>query len=409
MIRRVVLDLTPLRASPTFRRLYLGSLASSLGSAMTRFAVLFQVWEITRNPAATGLLGLLGAVPLLLLAPLGGTLADRRDRRRLMLLAAAGNAVVVAGLATQAVLSVSSAALLYLLVAAQGCLSALGSPAREAVLPTLVETRQVAAARALNTFSWQLTLLAGPALAGVLAARWGVRACYGVDLFSYLFGFLGIAGLPRIRLHTTPQPHLRAMVDSLALAVRHRPLLAAFSLDAALTVLAFPIGLLPALNTQLGGTAQSLGVLMSCLAIGGVGSTLVSGAITNAARPGAAMYVVAVVWCAAVIALGVAPTLPLASAAMVLWGAADILVGIPRGTLVQLASPDDFRGRLSAANQIVGQGGPAVGDLRGGLLGTAVGAGPALAIGGLCAAAVVAVLARWLPEARTFVVDRVSA
>jgi MFS family permease len=402
VIRAAVIDLTPLRISPTFRRLYLGSMASSLGSSLTRFAVLFQVWEITRNPVATGTLALLGAIPLLLLAPFGGTMADRSDRRTIMLVTAAGNAVVVAALAAQALLVSDSTLLLYLLVTAQGCLSALGSPAREAILPTLVGPKQVAAARALNTFSWQFTLLAGPALAGLLAGHWGVRACYLVDLLSYLFGFLGIAGLPRIRLNATPQPHLRAMVDGLGLAVRHRPLLAAFSLDAALTTLAFPIGLLPALNAHLGGTVSTLGYLMSCLAIGGVGSTLVSGTITNSASPGAAMYVMAFVWCAAVIALGLAPTMPIAMTAMMLWGAADILLGIPRGTLVQLTTPDAYRGRLSAANHIVGQGGPAIGDLRGGLLATTIGAGPALAIGGVCAALVTAVVAKKLPEARTF-------
>lgn len=402
MIRGAVIDLTPLHVSPTFRRLYLGSMASSLGSSLTRFAVLFQVWEITRSPAATGILALLGAVPLFLLAPFGGTLADRSDRRTILLVTTAGNALVVAVLAVQALLALGSTPLLYLSVTALGCLSALGSPAREAILPTLVGSQQVAAARALNTFSWQLTMLAGPALAGLIAGHGGVRACYLLDLLSYLFGFLGIAGLPRIRLEPTSQPHLRAMVDSLALAVRHRPLLAAFSLDAALTTLAFPLGLLPALNSHLGGTAPTLGYLMSCLAIGGVGSTLLSGTITNAARPGAAMYAVAFVWCAAVIALGLAPTLPLAMTAMVLWGAADILMGIPRGTLVQLGTPDAYRGRLSAANQIVGQGGPALGDLRGGLLATATGAGPALAIGGLCAALVTAVVATKLPETRTF-------
>lgn len=406
MIRAAVIDLTPLRVSPPFRRLYLGSMTSALGSKLTRFAVLFQVWEITRSPAATGVLGLLGAIPLFLLAPFGGTLADRTDRRTIMLLTTAGNAVVVAGLAAQALPTQGSIPLLYLLITAQGCLSALGSPAREAILPALVGPQQVAAARALNTFSWQFTLLAGPALAGLIAGHWGVRACYLFDLVSYLFGFLGLAGLPSIRLNAAPQPHLRAIVDSVRLVVRHRPLLAAFSLDAALTALAFPVGLLPSLNAHLGGTAPTLGYLMSCLAIGGVGSTLISGTITSSARPGAVMYVVAFVWCAAVIALGLAPTIFIAMAAMVLWGATDILLGIPRGTLVQLATPEAHRGRLSAANQIVGQGGPALGDLRGGLIATATGAGPALALGGVCAALVTAIVSKKLPEARDFKVSR---
>jgi MFS family permease len=405
VIRRALIDLSPLRTNRAFARLYAGSAASGLGSAMTQFAILFQAWDLTRNPAATGMVAMLGALPAVVLMPVGGSLADRHDRRILLLLTTSGNTVVVLVLAAQAFAGSGSLALVYAMVVAQGCLTAVGAPAREAVLPTLVGAGQVGAARALGTLSWQATALAGPALAGLVTVAWGVQLCYVLDAVSFLLAFLGMAGLPRLVVRGPATPHLRGLVDGLRLIAANRPVRAAFALDAGLTVLAFPVALMPALNAHLGGTPRTLGYLMSCLALGGVGATLVSGSVTRARRPGAAMSAMAFIWCCAVVALGSAPTIPLAMMAMTAWGAADILLSVPRGTLVQLATPDPFLGRLAAANQIVGRGGPALGDARGGLLGAAIGVGPALVLGGISAALVTAVVARRLPEARTFTVD----
>ncbi|MCX5065977.1 MFS transporter [Micromonospora lupini] len=402
MIRKLVVDLRPLRSSPAFARLYAGSLASGVGSAMTTFAVLFQIWQITHSPAATGLLALLRAIPLFVLTPLGGTLADRRDRRTIMFASSLANAFLVALLAVQALAGWRQVWLLYVVVVMQASVTSLGQPARQAILPLLVPRDQVAAARALNTLSWQLTALAGPVLAGVVVATWGLRSCYAIDVVSYVFGLIGIAGLPTLIANAPPEPHLSAMLSSLKLVGRHRPLLSAFGIDMALTVLAFPIGLMPALNQSLGGDARTLGILMSCLGVGGVAAALASGGITRANRPGASMTVTAVLWCVAVVGLGLSPGLLAAYVCMIAWGAADILFGIPRGTLVQLASPDEHRGRIAAANGIVGNGGPAIGDARAGLLASAVGAGPALVFGGLCALAATLIVSWKLPEARSY-------
>ncbi len=403
MIRSILIDTGPLRTSRPFARLYAGSLAGGLGSALTQFAVLFQVWQLTGSPVATGLLALAGAIPVFGLTPLGGTLADRHDRTMIMRIVAAVNIVLVGVLIIQAFADWRQVWLLYAVVAAQGATGALGRPARDAILPLLVGRQQLAAARALTTLGWQLTALAGPALAGMITAGWGLRLCYAIDGVLTVIGLAGLIGLPRLQaMSIIAESQLRSMIGGVRLILAERPLLAAFGLDLALTLLAFPIALLPALNQGLGGDARSLGLLLSCLGVGGVLAGLCSGVITRADRPGATMTVAAMVWCAAVILLGLAPNLIIAAIAMISWGAADIWFGIPRGTLVQLVAPDDHRGRVAAANLLVGQGGPAIGDVRGGLLATVTGAGPALIIGGVCAAVAALALSWRLPEARRY-------
>lgn len=409
MIKSLLIDLRPLRTSPTFARLLVSTFAGGVGAALTQFALLLQVWQLTQSPVATGMLALFRAAPMFLLTPLGGTIADRCDRRTVMLVTTIANSAIVGMLVVQAFADWRQVWLLYVIAAAQGTAGAIGQPAREAVLPLLVTRDLLGAGRALTTLSWQLTALIGPALAGLITTTWGLRACYLINLGCAAIALIGILGLPSLHVTAPRQPHLKAMADGLRLVLSRRPLRAAFGLDLALTVLAFPIALLPALNQHLGGDAQSLGLLMSCLGLGGIGAGLVSGMITRSDRPGATMAATAFIWCGAVIILGLAPNLIIAAIAMIIWGAADIWFGIPRSTLVQLVAPDEHRGRVAAANQLVAQGGPAIGDARGGLLAAAIGVGPALIIGGICAAGVSVVLTTLLPEARRYRVSDPAA
>src|SRR4029079_15423183 len=129
LMRGALIDLRPLRRSPEFRRLWWGTSLSQLGGQFTVFAVMLQVWQLTHSPAWTGSIGLAHAVPMVLLSPFGGSLADRVDRRTLVLATSAGQLVAVAALAGQAVLGLESVWLVLGLVGLQTAFGALGSPA----------------------------------------------------------------------------------------------------------------------------------------------------------------------------------------------------------------------------------------------------------------------------------------
>ena len=135
---RLLTDITPLRQHPAFRRLWLGTMLSRTGSAMTTFAITLQAYDLTRSTAAVGGIGLATFIPLLLITLPGGTLADRVDRRRLVLAVTAGQAVVSAALFALAALGGASLWALYALVAAGSALSAVNAPARQTFIPRLV-------------------------------------------------------------------------------------------------------------------------------------------------------------------------------------------------------------------------------------------------------------------------------
>ncbi len=171
------LDIRPLRASPPFRRLWIGTSLQSLGRQITVVAVLFQVWEVTGSSFWVGFVGLVYAVPTIVLTLVGGSLADVVDRRTLILWTTCGALVVSVLLALQAASGVRSLPLLLGLVCLQTAFTSLGSPARRTVVVRLLPQGQVGAGIALSHISFQASTLIGPALAGLLIAGAGLTVC----------------------------------------------------------------------------------------------------------------------------------------------------------------------------------------------------------------------------------------
>ena len=177
--RRLLADLTPLRGSPAFRRLWTGTTLSSVGAAMTAFAVMLQVYDLTGSSLAVGAIGVAQMVPTLTVGLLCGPVVDAIDRRKLVLITSTCLALVSAAFTVQAFAGLDQLWLLYALVAVQSSLAAVDRPARNTFVPALLPPGQLAAGLALNRVSFQVMLTAGPALAGLIAAapHRGLRAC----------------------------------------------------------------------------------------------------------------------------------------------------------------------------------------------------------------------------------------
>ena len=167
-MRDHVLDVRPLRSSRAYRDLWAGSAVGGLGFQIASVAVLLQVWELTHSPLWTGTIGLATAIPLLTLGLVGGHLADVYDRRTIMRLATAGQVLAAIGLAAQALAGSRSVWVLLGLVSLGAACNALGSPARRTVPPRLLPPDQVAAGLALQNLAFQVAMLVGPALAGLV-------------------------------------------------------------------------------------------------------------------------------------------------------------------------------------------------------------------------------------------------
>jgi MFS family permease len=339
---------------------------------MTTFAVVLQVFEITGSPFAVGAIGIARMVPMLTIGLLGGSLADAVDRRKLVLITTGCLAVVSAAMAAQAFAGLGQVWLLYGLVAVQSALGAVNGPARQTFAPRLLPPGQLAAGMALNRLSFQVTLVAGPAVAGLITVAAGLQVCYLVDTISFAAALYGIAGLPAMPPQEgTARPGPRAVAEGVGFIARSQVLTGAFLTDLNATVFGLPVALFPAINAErFGGRASTLGLFTAAIGVGGLVSSVLSGPVGRVSRQGLAMLTAASVWGAAFAGFALARSLWLTLALLAVAGAADTFTVVFRSAMVQSVTPDRFRGRVLAADYVVGAGGGEIGNLEAGAVGS---------------------------------------
>jgi MFS family permease len=373
---RLLTDITPLRENPAYRRLWLGTMLSRTGSAMTTFAISLQAYDLTRSPAAVGGIGLASFIPLLLIAVPGGTLADRVDRRRLVLVVTVGQVAASGVLFTLASVGGASLWALYAIVAAQSALGAVNAPAQQTFIPRLVRQAQLGAAMALNRIIFQVMMIAGPALAGVITAGTGVRGCYLADVASFAGALWAVGRLPAMPPVTAApgqrqRSGLAQTLEGLRFIRRTPALCGAFLADVNATFFALPLSLFPAINAErFGGNPRTLGLFMTAIGVGGLVSAVFAGPLRQLPRLGLVMLACVAVWGGAFALFAVATSLWLTLLALGLAGLADTFTVVVRGMVVQEATPDEFRGRVNAAEVLVGGGGGQLGSLESGLVGS---------------------------------------
>ena len=405
-----LLDVRPLRVSPAYRRLWGSSMLGALGGQVAVVAVLFQVWDLTHDPVWTGAIGLANAVPLIVCGMIGGTLAEAVDGRTLVRWATVGQALAGLGLAAQALAGLQSLWLVLGLVSAQGAASAIGAPARRTFIPRLLTADQVGAGIALQLLTFQGAMLVGPALGGLIIGQWGVGACYLAFAAMVVLSLYGIIRLPSMPPEGAgTRPGWSSTVAGFSYVLQRPVLRGSFASDLAATLLAMPIALFPLVNEErFGGDPETLGLFLSCIAIGGMSAGLFSGLVTRADRPGPIQLGAAAVWGLALAVFGLAGPLWLALSMLVVAGAADTVSVTSRGLMIQLATPDSHRGRVSAVDHVVGVAGPDVGNFRAGLVAGVTSAPIALASGGLACAVLVGWIAVSNGPLRTFRVSTVT-
>lgn len=402
-MRHLLIDITPLRTSPAFRRFFVGRAVSGLGGQISVVAVMYQVWEATHSPFWSGSVALVRLVPLLVAGLWGGAVADRADRRSILMATNLIQLVLALLLMAQALwLGTSSASLgpVLVLVALLATAGAVAAPAGMGVIPRLLPTDQVAAGLALNRLSFQGSMLLGPALGGLLIGYAGLEIAYAVDALTFVAGFLGVAGLPRLAPVTRSDGG--GVLEGLRFAATQPVVRGVLLVDLAATVLAMPVSLFPLINeARFGGDPRTLGLFLTAIAVGGVAASLFSGSFTRRTRPGVITIGAAAVWGLSLAAVGLATSPWLCLALLAVAGAADSVSVVTRGTLIQLAVPDDLRGRTAAIEMIVGAGGPEIGNLRGGAVAQLTSGPFALVSGGItCLLALAAVGATCRPMLR---------
>ncbi|MFD8158665.1 MFS transporter [Streptomyces malaysiensis] len=374
-----------------FALYWAGVVLSQIGTRGAVAANLYQVYELTGSTAQVGLVGLAQAVALLALSPLGGVYADRLDRRRLLQATQAMALVVslaLAGLTLTGTATVWAVALSSLLATAAATFD---QPARQALIPALVPRERLVDAFALLNPSRELAVLAGPALAGVLIAAGGPGAVYVFDAFTYaaLVAALAVLRVPALPGARGKHAGLLASLREGASYVARRPVVwQLMGLDLAATVSGAYRVLLPAFAADvLHVGATGYGLLSAAPSAGALLGSVWVFRLVRTARSGRLVLWGTAVYGLAVTGLALSGTFVLALAAALTLGAADALATTVRHAAVQVETPDELRGRVSAIYQMASRGGPALGDAGMGVLAGAIGPVTALALGGLVPAA----------------------
>jgi MFS transporter, ENTS family, enterobactin (siderophore) exporter len=401
-VGKLLADITPLRESPEFRRLWLGSAVSAVGSQLTLVAVSLEVYRLTQDSFYVGLLAVFALVPLVIGGLLGGSIADSHDRRRVALLASTVMWLTTGLIALQSWLQLGNVWVLYLLVAAQSGAQAINQPARSAILPMLVRKELLPAANALSMMSFGLAMTAGPLLAGVLVAWVGFAWTYTLDFISFAFVLWAVYRLPPLPPSGTPRrPGLRSVVEGFRFLGTRPNLRMTFVIDLIAMILAQPRALMPAIGAvMIGGGEATVGILLASTAVGAFLAGLFSGPLGGVRWQGSAVVFSVMGWGASIAGFGLVVLLAGRSpdGAVTLWllpaavccalaGIADSISSVFRNTILQAATPDHLRGRLQGVFIVVVAGGPRIGDLLAGGATKIVAEGWVLLFGGfLCIA-----------------------
>src|SRR3989440_3039729 len=352
--------------------MFWGQLISAAGTQMQIVAVAWQVYLLTHSPVALGLIGLVQAIPRLIFSLVGGVLADVFDRRKMLLIIEITLATTSAVLALCTIFHLINIFIIYAVVLVAASVSAFEFPTRQAIIPTLVPREQMADAMSLSMVMMQLTFIIGSTLGGFVIAWTGVANTYWIDVISYfvVIGSLLLMVIPRIPVEKRAHAGFGALVDGMRFLRAHPVILAVLSLDFFATFFGSPKALLPVYASQIMHIGpQGLGILIAATSIGAVALAPFTGLIGRITRQGLGVVLAIIVWGLCIMAFGLSPT-PLWLGVLFLAGAgaADMVSMILRGLIIQLTTPDEFRGRINAVNAMFVIGGPMLGQFESGLV-----------------------------------------
>jgi len=389
-----------------FRLLWGGSFVSQMGSQMRVVAVGVQLWDLTHNFAAVGLLGLFKLLPVLGLSLFGGVIADALDRRRLLMITQATMALTSVVLAVATMFGWISAPLIYLVSALGAATLAFDNPARSALIPNLVPRRHLPNALSLNIIVWQIATIIGPTVAGIFIAfhATGFAIIYWIDALSFSAVIVALFLIKtRAQVGATRDVSMRAALDGLKFLRKTPIIMSTMTLDFFATFFGAATVLMPAVAEQILKVDRGLwGVLYAAPAIGAVTAGLIMSWLGNVRHQGWIVLVSVAAYGVATVLFGLSSMYWLTVMALAGAGAADTVSMVMRQTIRQLSTPDELRGRMTSVNMLFYMGGPQLGELEAGLAATVIGLGPSIVLGGIGVMVVTGVIGVFVPSLRNY-------
>jgi len=401
-VSKFAIDISPLKKYPDFRNLWASGLISYLGSMVTYVAIPFQIKELTNSYIAVGIVGAIEIIPLILFGLYGGVLADYVDRKK-MVWATEAAALVLSGiLLLNSLSSEPKVWVIYVMAGLFASVDGLQRPSADAILPRIVGHKDLPAASALMSLRWQMGVIIGPTIGGIVISTISISAGYGFDVFTFFISLLFLARVGSVPANPEAEkPSLRGLLDGIKYAFSRQDLTGTYLIDLAAMFFAMPTALYPFWADQL-GAPWALGFLYAAVTVGSVVVTLTSGWIKTYRFHGRAIIWAAIGWGAAIALAGISNSLILVLLFLAIAGGADMISALFRGTIWNQTIPDNLRGRLAGIELLSYSIGPLAGQLRAASMAAATSLTFSVTAGGLICVFMVALLASFLPKLRKY-------
>ncbi len=391
-------DLTPLRSSAQFRRLYGAGFISMLGSQATYVAVPFQLRLLTHSTLAVGSIGVVELVPLVAFGLYGGVLADRLNRRRLIITMEFVLTISTAMLLVNSLLAHPLTWILYADAAVAAGAVSLQSPSVSALEQVFVRHDLQRSAATLTNISSTTASIIGPALGGLAAVAFGPGSIYVANVAT--FGF-SLFLLYRLAATPTPEPTGGSVVDDLREGVRYArgraDILGTYVIDLIAMTLAFPVVMLPFVAARF-HESYALSILYCGLPAGALIAGLTSRWTRRVHHYGRAIVGAAACWGLGIALFGFSSSLWVVVLGLAVGGGADAVSGIFRNTMWNESIPPEVRGRMAGIEMISYSLGPTAGQFRAGVMAAWTTLRFSLTFGGLACTGSVGVVAAALPS-----------
>ncbi len=390
------IDLSPLRVSRDYRLLFFGQLISFFGSMMTFIVVPWQMYELTQSSAMVGYIYLVEFVPMVVLAFVGGALADFFDKRRLLRITEFGQGLASVLLLVNSLLPQPRVWVLFLCVAMHAGLAAVQRPAFESFIQQIIPPEIMSAVMALNSIRWSVGAIVSPAIAGIIAVKLGPSIAYALDLVTFagtIYAVYAISAVPSPE--NAERPGWVGIKKAWRYAFSRQELIGTYFIDIAAMFFAMPQALYPALAVYFG--EEYVGFFPAAIATGALTASLTSGWTKNVHRHGLMVTAAAVLWGVAIVFFGMASSIIPALAFLFAAGFFDMISGIFRGSIWNQTIPNYLRGRLASIEMISYLTGPMLGSAKMGIVAESFSVKAALVSGGVLCVISVAGAALFLP------------
>ena len=395
----------PALSHRNFRLLWFGQIVSLSGSMMQSVAINWEIYARTDSTVMLGLVGLARIIPIVIFSLLGGVIADSYNRRTIMLITQSVAMISATALGIFALFDANTATSLLGLTALTAAAAAFDNPARQSLIPNLVSPQHLTNAVSLNTVMFHTSMIAGPALAGVIIDVIAPGAVYWINAVTFL---AVIVALLLMRYDERPNPgrsqiNRRAFFDGFRFVRSNKTIWSTMLLDFFATFFASATALLPVFAKDvLKVGARGMGVLYSAEAVG----SLVAGAVLSMGRDprrkGALLLGSVAVYGIATAVYGLSTDYMLSIVLLAVVGAGDSVSTVLRSTIRQKMTPDHLRGRMTSVNMLFFMGGPQLGNLEAGLVAGLIGAPLAVVTGGVATVIIVGLMAWRYPQLRDF-------